>query len=54
MSPDEYATLKASYLAKIQKHLPDASVACLIEAPEKVDYGDMDMLIASEEKVDCK
>ncbi len=52
MSPDEYTTLKAIYLARVQECFPTAKVACLTEAPEKEDYGDMDIFVAVSQKVE--
>ena len=52
MSPDEYRHLKSIYLKRMQDYFPDGKVACLTEAPEKVDYGDMDIFVAIDERVD--
>ena len=51
MSPSEYTTVKTIYLSKLQGYLPHAKVACLTEAPEKAHYGDMDLLIAIDERM---
>ncbi|KAK5164635.1 uncharacterized protein LTR77_009841 [Saxophila tyrrhenica] len=52
MTPKEYDELKSIYLAKLQNCMPAAKVACLVEAPEKEDYGDMDILVAIDRKMD--
>ena len=48
---DQYAKLKVIYLKKLRDYFPDTSITCLTEAPEKADYGDMDILIAIDQKV---
>jgi hypothetical protein len=48
LQPDQYAKLKAIYLKKLQVYFPGAKIACLTEAPEKVDYGDIDIFVAIE------
>ena len=52
MSPQEYTSLKTIYLNKLQGYFEDGRVACLIEAPEKVSYGDMDIFVALDRRVD--
>ena len=52
MSPDEYERVKKVYSEKMQTCLPDIKVTVLTEAPEKTDYGDIDIFIATEQHVD--
>lgn len=52
MSPTDYHQLKSIYLERLKAYLPDDQIETLLEAPEKADYGDMDFIIASDEKVD--
>lgn len=52
MSKAEYAHLKSTYLTRLQAYFPENTVSVLVEAPEKVDYGDIDFIICSEERVD--
>lgn len=52
MSPEIYRHLKTTYLTKLQEYFPTAKVTCLIEAPEKTDYGDIDFLVAVQQEVD--
>ncbi len=52
MSPEDYQRLKAKYLEKLQVLFPGSKVAALTEAPEKTDYGDIDIFIATERTVD--
>lgn len=52
MSPNDYHQLKSIYLERLKACLPEHQVETLLEAPEKADYGDMDFIIASDEKVD--
>lgn len=52
MSPDIYRKLKKATLDTLRKYYPGAEVRALIEAPEKVDYGDLDICIAQEEQID--
>ncbi|KAK4565908.1 hypothetical protein LTR86_003757 [Recurvomyces mirabilis] len=48
-----YDQLKNLYLSKIRTHLGEAVlVEVLKEAPEKTSYGDIDYLLATDEKVD--
>ena len=54
MTPAEYQRLKNIYLAKVQAYFADshAKVAILREAPEKVDYGDIDLFVGLDEDVE--
>lgn len=52
LTPAQYARLKAIYIKKLQDYFPGAEVACLVEAPEKVDYGDMDICVAIDQRAD--
>nr|POE87529.1 hypothetical protein CFP56_30118 [Quercus suber] len=52
LTPEEYTRLKLLYIARIGQFLGSGSeVAALIEAPEKQDHGDIDILIASRNPV---
>ena len=51
LTPEQYTQLKAIYLKKLRDYFPGTRIACLTEAPEKTDYGDMDILIAIDQKV---
>ncbi|KAK3707659.1 hypothetical protein LTR37_012007 [Vermiconidia calcicola] len=51
MSPGEYRTLKQHYLTKLQQYFPTGKVVCLTEAPEKTDYGDIDIFVAVDKRV---
>ena len=46
LSPKEYEHLKHLYLKKLQDYFPNGYVVSLVEAPEKVDYGDVDFLVS--------
>ena len=50
LSPEQYAKLKAVYLEKLQDYFPGAKIACLTEAPEKSDYGDIDIFVAIDKR----
>ena len=52
MKPDQYERLKNLYLSKLQDYFPKGKIACLTEAPEKADYGDMDVFVAIDQRVD--
>lgn len=52
MSPAVYQHLKSNYLAKLQQYFPNGKVVSLIEAPEKLDYGDIDFVVAIDQQVD--
>lgn len=54
MSAAEYDQLKELYLTKIRGYFPDprVKIAALKEAPEKLDYGDMDLFIGLNKQVD--
>lgn len=52
MTPAEYTLIKETYLSRLQTYFPDCHVACLIEAPEKTSYGDMDISIGCDKPVD--
>ena len=52
MSPEIYHRLKATYTERLRSYFPDAEVASLTEAPEKIDYGDMDFIIALNDHVE--
>lgn len=54
MSPTEYAHLKGIYLTKIRAYFADPRLrtAALKEAPEKLDYGDIDLFIGMDKEVD--
>lgn len=51
-SAKDYESLKSIYLQKLQDLFPDGKVASLIEAPQKTDYGDIDIFIAVDRNVD--
>ncbi|KAK3702468.1 hypothetical protein LTR37_014830 [Vermiconidia calcicola] len=51
MSPGKYGTLKQYYLTKLQQYFPAGKVVCLTEAPEKTDYGDIDIFVAFDGRV---
>ncbi|SMR59868.1 unnamed protein product [Zymoseptoria tritici ST99CH_3D1] len=46
MTPKVYAQLKSTCIERLQEVLPDHQISALIEAPEKKDYGDLDIIIA--------
>jgi hypothetical protein len=52
MKPDQYERLKNVYLTKLRDYFPKGKIACLTEAPEKSDYGDMDVFVAIDQLVD--
>lgn len=52
MSPADYERLKHIWLERISEFFPDGEVAVLAEAPEKSDYGDIDIFVALDKKVD--
>ena len=52
MKPDQYERLKNLYLSKLQDYFPEGKIAYLTEAPEKSDYGDMDVFVAINQRVD--
>lgn len=54
MSPTEYALVKDTYTARIKTYFSDASVkvGVLKEAPEKPNYGDVDLFIGLDAQVD--
>ncbi|KAF2170988.1 hypothetical protein M409DRAFT_63986 [Zasmidium cellare ATCC 36951] len=52
MSPAEYAHLKTTYLRRLQECFPGKAVSVLVEAPEKTDYGDLDLFVVSDGQVD--
>jgi hypothetical protein len=52
MSPEKYQTLKIIYLAKMRVLFPESRVEALKEAPQKTDYGDLDLLVSSDEDLD--
>lgn len=54
LKPEQYAKLKDIYLKKLRDYFPSATIACLTEAPEKEDYGDMDILVAMDQRANCK
>lgn len=43
--------MRDTYTNKLRDYLPNATVAALIEAPEKADYGDLDLFIATDEQL---
>ena len=51
MTPEQYERLKNVYLTKLQDYFPKGKIACLTEAPEKTDYGDMDVFVAIDQRV---
>ena len=51
MSPQEYANIKLIYLKRLQDYFSGCRVVCLTEAPEKADYGDMDLFVAFDQIV---
>ena len=51
MTPEQYAKLKSIYIEKLQKLFPTGEVACLLEAPEKTSYGDLDIFVAIDQRV---
>ncbi|KAK4544283.1 hypothetical protein LTR36_004493 [Oleoguttula mirabilis] len=52
MSPDVYFKLKETYTARLRSYLPpNTHLASLTEAPEKTDYGDMDFMIAHDDRI---
>lgn len=52
LQPEEYQNLKTIYLEKLQAYFPQGTVACLKEAPQKIDYGDIDIFVAIDQRVD--
>lgn len=53
MSPDIYSNLKHFYTERLRSYFPpNIQVASLTEAPEKADYGDLDFIIAYDDRVD--
>ena len=53
MVPKTYQTLKQQYIKLLWNLLPDSrSIATAIEAPEKPDFGDIDIIIISDDDVD--
>ncbi|KAK5113430.1 hypothetical protein LTR85_010858 [Meristemomyces frigidus] len=53
MSPDVYFKLKELYSERLRSYFPaKTQVASLKAAPEKADYGDMDFIIAHDDRVD--
>ena len=53
MDPKTYHTLKEQYTQLLWTSLPNSrSIATAIEAPEKPDYGDIDIIIISDHDVD--
>lgn len=52
MSPEEYERLKCFWTQRLQAYFPDAKIQGLREAPEKESYGDIDMFVVTEQRVD--
>lgn len=52
MSPETYRLLKEILVKKLQAYFPTGKVVPLIEAPEKEDYGDLDIFVALDETPD--
>lgn len=52
MRPDEYERLKESHLTRLTTYFGPRSISCLKEAPEKQDYGDIDMTVATTDHID--
>lgn len=53
MDPETYKTLKEQYIKLLWTLLPESrSIATAIEAPEKPDYGDIDIIVISDGDVD--
>ena len=52
LSSEDYQQLKRIYLDKLRRHFQTDLVFCLTEAPEKVDHGDVDMVVPSDKPVD--
>ncbi|CAK3837508.1 Hypothetical predicted protein [Lecanosticta acicola] len=52
MTPAEYSHLKAVYRERLKTLLPGCEVESLIEAPEKPDYGDLDLIVCSDQTHD--
>ncbi|USW51746.1 hypothetical protein Slin15195_G050650 [Septoria linicola] len=53
MSPDTYAKLKGIYTQRLIDYFPGCAVTQLQEAPEKLDYGDIDFMIGSDKPFDA-
>lgn len=47
----DYERLKQTYVNKLQTCFPKAKVGSLIEAPQKKDYGDIDLFVSTSETV---
>jgi hypothetical protein len=53
MDPETYHNLKETYIQLLRNPFPKAqTLNTAIEAPEKLDYGDIDIIIISDEDVD--
>lgn len=52
MSLGDYERLKTVFATKLSSYFGLESVSCLKEAPEKQDYGDIDMTVATDQPID--
>lgn len=52
MSLETYTVLKQISIEKLQAYFPTGKVVPLIEAPEKKDYGDLDIFVALDQTPD--
>ena len=51
ISTDDYIRIKNATISKLQAYFPTGKVVCLTEAPEKADYGDIDIFVALAQQV---